>query len=381
MSATMSSNEGFNFSEKRISVVKVPHVSFQKRGNYTINLGDGRRLAANRQMARGVNRPFGFVGNPNSPTMLITGMDEYVINPYFNRNLEDIPLQYHPRDGWAEKFKEVRAKEKVTRQMLYEIMDNVPEGYYSSVRKQPLMTSSMANADTFRKTEQSFLETFKVFLHEGTNVFENRTQRGRLGILICENHPKIAISRDKIREGFHDFYIASAEEVIEEQARRDNRLMEAIVRLHSILNDYDPFIGYQFAIVTKAVKGNVPQREAAGALREYVMEPKRIMGATQEDRWNEFNKFYQGFKESPNSLYASYLMRQAYLLGIFRDISGEIVWVTQKGRDNWFNLGTNSYKVRDAFILAMDRYDPDIAEDNMFATLEAEIKSKGVPTK
>lgn len=362
-------------------MVPVPRVSFQRRNNYTVLGPGGQRLPANRQMARGVSRPFGFVGHPNSPTLLITGLDDYVSNPYYQKNKEDIPLEYRLHGAWEAQWDRIVKEQQITRQTLYEIMDKVPEGTYTSMRNQPLMTSPLANVDNFKKVVPTFLETFKVYLHEGTNVFVNSSQRGRLGILICENNPKIAPSKADIKENDHDFYIASQEEVLEEIARRDNRFMEAIVRLNDIIKDHDPFVGYQFAIVLRAIKGNLPIANAMGALREYIMDTKRINATTPEDRWNEFNRVYVAFKENPTSLYASYLIRQGYITQIIRDINGEIIWTTQKGRANWFNLGTNPTKLRDAIIHSIAIYDPDLKEDNMFVTLEAEIKSKGIPTR
>lgn len=373
----------FAFAEKRVHVVKVPKVSYQKRGNYTTIGPDGVRRQANRQMARKVTRPFGFVSDKNNEKILITGLDNYVVNPYFDTDIEDIPISYRPKGPWENKWNDIRAKEKITLQLLYEIMDNVDEGYYASMKNTPSMSSPLANAKRFQELEPTFLEVFKIHLHEGTNVFKNSTQRGRLGILVLENHPRIAESKEEADQNpdKYDFYIASAEEVLEESERKDNKYMEAIVRLSDVMDNYDSFVAYQFAVALKAVKGNVGTREAKKALREYIMSDKRVSGMTQMERWDQFNKVYVAFKDDINTLYALYLVRQAYILSIFRDVSGKIVWATQKTRENLFDLGVNFNKVVDGFYQAMKTYDPDVDIDNMFAILEGEIKSQGAPTR
>lgn len=377
----MSATEGFFFPEKTVFVVPVPRTSYQKRGNYTVISPKGTRLPANRQMARGVSRPFGFVTIAGNPSTLATGLDDHISNPYLDKNLEEIPARYRPRDSWENKFKNIKKEKTITRQMLYEIIDNVPEGFYTSKKNTPLMSASTATADTFKAVQPSFLEEFKIHLNEGTNSFSNTSQRGRLGIQILESHPKIALRKEDINVDIHDFYIASQEEVLEEQTRKDTRFIDVIVRLDSVIKDYDPLIAYQFCVAVKAAKGNISQKLAIRKLTEYVMEEKRINGYEQDQRWNMFNIIFNAFKDAPSSLYASYLIEQAFHEGIFKNVGGEIIWPSQRGRDNWYNLGANPVKLRDIVLNSINEYDPDLGEDNLFAFLEAEIKAKGILTR
>lgn len=374
----------FAFAEKRIHVVKVPRISYQKRNNYTVVGPDGTRRPANRQMARKVTRPFGFISDGNNEKVLRTGLDEYVINPFYGVNdLDEIPASYRPKGSWENKWDDIRKKSKLTRQTLYEILDNVDEGTYRSDRNMPVMTSPNVSARRIENIEPTFLETFKVHLNEGTNVFKNSSQRGRLGILVLENHPKVAPSKEEadMDPNRYDFYIASAEEVLEESERRDSKYMEVIVRLSEVLENYDPFIAYQFAVACRAIKGNIGTREATRALREYIMDSKRIGGVEQTDRWDMFNRIYVAFKNDTNTLYALYLVREAYMLGLFKDVSGKIIWATQKARENLYDLGVNFNKMVEGFYQAMSTYDPDLDLDNMYAILEREVKQGGAPTR
>lgn len=369
----------FAFVERRVHILKVPRISYQKRNNYTVIGPDGVRRPANRQMASKVSRPFGFVARTDNQNVLDTGLDEFIDNPYFEATVEDIPIQYRLRGLWEQEWDTIIKQEKITRQTLYEILDNVKKGTYSSERRMPVMGSPTANAFIMRSIEPSDLETFKIHLHEGTNVFENRTKRGRLGILVALHNPKICPDQN-YDENYHDFYVASQEEVLAQAEHHDNRFREVVVRLNDVIENYDAFVTYQFAIVCGAVSANVPMRDARSSLNDFIMDQKRVKGYNQTDRWNIFNQHYVKFKDDPNVLYASYLVTEAYIAGIFRDVSGEIIWTTQKGRENLYHLGINRGKVVEAFYQAIQSYDPDLNEDNMYKLLESELASKNILT-
>lgn len=367
--------------KKTIYVLHVQRQSVQGRHNYSVDLGNGTTVSAGRVRAKGVQIPIGFVRKKGT-NILDTGLDELIDNPYYERELNDIDDHYKPGSKWVDRYPEIMKREKIDLQTYYEILDNVPQGHYTSVCGTKTMAEIGPDAEALKESKPTFLERFKVYLKEGTNRFTNTTQRGRLGIQACLKHPKVANSRELINADYHEFYIGSAEEAVIEKNRRIDRVMDAVANLKEVQRKYDQFTSYQMAIVLGIAQGDTSDATVEMQLKDYIWKEKKTQEGTQAQRIEEFEEKYETLKQDPDRLYIQYLIKQALNTGVFRT-SGDrhIMWPNKKGMPNLFDLGTNMKKIEKMFFEQFTLYEPEIDADNWFKDLETELRIKGVRTR
>lgn len=370
-----------SLGKKTIYVLHVQRRSVQGRHNYSVDLGNGTTVSAGRVRAKGVQIPFGFVRKTGT-NILDTGLDEMIENPFYERELNELDDAVKPGSHWIKDYDSIKERESIDKQTYFEILDNVPAGTYTSVCGSRTMAEVGANPDEVRDHKPTFLEKFSIYLKEGTNVFRNDTQRGRLGQLVCERNPKIANSRELVNEDFHEFYIGSAEEAIIEKNRKIDRVMDAVADLKEVQRNYDQFTSYQMAVVLDVVQGDASPATVEMSLKDFVWVEKKNNQGTQEARIKEFRDKYELLKSDPDRLYIQYLIKQAMNTAVFRTSgSRHIMWPNKKGMDNLFDLGTNMNKIEKMFLEQFNLYDPGIDSENWFKDLENELKMKSVKTR
>lgn len=367
--------------KRTIYVLHVERQSVQGRHNYSVDLGSGTQVSLGRVRAKGIKIPFGFVKRKGT-NILDTGLDVMIENPYYSRDLNELDQEFKPGSNWVDKYDSIKDREQIDKQTYYEILDNVPQGYYTSVCNMRTMVEIGADAQALRDSHPTFLEKFSVFLNEGVNTFPSTSQRGRLGQLVCERHPKIANSRDLINPDYHEFYIGSAEEATIEKNRKIDKVMDAIADLREVQRNYSQFTSYQLAVVLDLLQGDSSDATVELTLKDYIWESKKTNKGKQEERLSNFRDKYDLLKNDPDRLYIQYLIKQALNTGVFLT-SGtrHIMWPNKKGIDNLYDLGTNMKKIERMFFEQLELYDPSIDADNWFADLERELKMKGVRTK
>lgn len=325
--------------------------------------------------------PIGFVRRKGT-NILDTGLDEVIDNPFYERELNELDDSNKPGSHWVDKYDSLKQREKIDLQTYYEILDNMPQGTYTSVSGLKTMAEIGTDVETMKATKPTFLDKFNVFLSEGTNIFANDSQRGRLGQLACERHPKVANSRDLVNEDVHEFYIGSAEEAVVEKNRKINRVMDALADLREVQRNYDQFTSYQMAVILDLVTGDTSDATVELALKDFVWEKKKSNKGTQVVRLDEFASKYEMLKNDPDRLYIQYLIKQALNTGVFMT-SGtrHIMWPNKRGMDNLYDLGTNTRKIEQMFFEQLELYDPGIDAENWYNDLVTELKLKGVRTR
>lgn len=363
---------------KTIYVLQVERQSQQGRHNYSVDLDSGQKISLKRSKARGIKIPIGFVRKGNS-NILNTGLDKIVDNPYYGVEYDQLDDDRKPGSNWINRYNSIKEMERIDLQTLYEMMDDVAPGTYTSQCGTLNMFEVGADVEKVKRAEPVFLEQFSVYLGEGVNVFSSNTQRGRLGILACERHPKVANSKQEIDISFHEFYIGSAEEAVLEKNRKIDNVMESIGYLQDVLKNYDDFTTYQLAVILDVAQGNVSPATVEMNLKDFVWREKKTTRGTQEDRISEFNKTYDILTEDPNRIYIKYLVKQAINSGVFLTSgSRNLMWPAKKGYDNLYNLGSNIKKIENMFYQQLEIYDSGSDAENWFHDLENDLKQRGV---
>lgn len=368
---------------KTVYVVAATRQSVQGRHNYSVDLTNGTKVTMERSRAKGINIPIGFV---RQGSKLKTGMDVILDNPYYQLELNELDDNDKPGSHWVDKYDAIKTREKIDRQTLYEFLDNVPQGTYSSVVGRSTMAEIGADVQKFIKETSNFLETFSVYLHEGVNPFSDNTQRGRLGILACENHPKVARNRDLFNPDMHEFYIGSEEEAVVLKNRKIDRVMDTVADLKLLQREHPKFDMYQIAVVLGIAQGDVKETTLEMLLKDFVWEAKKTNEGTQEERLDKFDAIFSLLKENPDRLYIRYLMKQALNSGVFQ-ISGarHVMWPNKKGYPNLYDLGTNVPKIENMFLEQYNLYTPmenaDQESDNWYFDLERDLKARGIRCK
>jgi len=360
---------------EKIYVVSVQRQSVQGRHNYSFDLTSGTSVPANRSKAKGIKIPLSFPKETATNT-LITGMDEQVENPYYKQDLETLPVEKKPGSHWVERYDKISSQQTISLQTLLEILDNEPEGTYNAKSGAPLMQNYL---DTKAITDSSptLLDNFRIYLHEGVNVFSGDTKRGRLGILVCKKNPKVAPSKDEINPDYHEFYIGEAEEQIKEQNKKIDWVMEGLNKLGTLLKDYDKFTAYQIATILDLVKGDVTDNTVEAELKQYIWEQKRTKQGKQEERIQNFSALFDELTKDRDRIYIKYLIKQAVNTLVFTTSGGYYFWSSKKQYDNLYKH-TDVKKLETMFYNELERYDPDIEGDNWFKALEDELKTKKV---
>lgn len=364
----------------KVYVLPVQRQSVQGRSNYTFGTKNGE-VNAERTFARGVKKVFPFAGNTDG-TALATGLETYIENPYFEQDYNNLSEELRPKSNWRLKLEEIKTQEQITLQTLYEILDNVPEGTYSPLKAGVSMSSSNM-AIALKTWTPTFLENFRIYLEDGTNVFTNETQRGRLAIQLVRNHPKIAPDKKSINPNYHEFYIAQQDEALEERAGKRNTVMYAVTELGVLKEKLkaEPFLLYQMAVVLGCVRGNVSTKVVDDELATWVWEQKKIGNLTQEQRISDFEDLLPLFEntEGLDKMYIKYLIKQALNSNIIINEKGKYLWLSQRKIENLFDLGTSKKGVETFFYNELSKAEAEV--DSHVSTLETELKKAGVQTR
>lgn len=357
---------------QKLFVVHVPRTSAQGRHNYEYVREDGTTISMGRTRSKGISIPFTFVRNGNQ---LLTGLDELIDNPYYELSKDQVSFG----SNWFSNFETIISKKQITLQMLYEILDDMVPGTYTSTTNSPLMSQIMNDVKVAdRLNNPSELEQFKIWLQEGTNVFSSDTSRGRLAIQLLKNHPKVALDKNQVNENLHEFYIAEEEEAIKEANKKIDIVMDGLTKLGLLFSNYDMFTRYQMSVVLDLVNGEASDSLVEMALKNHIWEQRKVSKGTQEERIIQFMEQYDVLLRDKDKLYVRYMLQQAVNTGIFYITAGKHFWRSQKGIENLYNLGISKTKIENMLYQEMEAFDPDLTEDNVYYKLMSELKQKGV---
>ena len=359
-------------SVEKIFVMSVPKVSVQGRTHYEYRGSEGNSQAIGRSRARGVSIPIQF---PRQDNRLITGLDETITNPF--KGLEC------KASNWLEKWDKIDKADELSLQQVYEIKDNVPAGTYTSVVTTPTMASASSSPKQVERieSERTFLEGFRCYLEEGTNVFSADTDRGRWCIHICKNHPLVAKNSSEVNHDLHEFYIGEEEEAEKRKVEKRNIVMDAMSNLGNLVKSYPHYSQQQVMTILKLNYADTSETTTKSSLQEYVFEDRKTANGTQLERIETFNKLYELLEKEPDRVYVKYLVEQAIKNYVILLDGGKYIWRSQKGIDNLYSLGIKGHTVENLFLQEYELYDPkDPNPDNAYVKLINELKGFGVKT-
>lgn len=362
--------------KKTIIVKPVPRISAQNRHEYYYRDGE-TAIPAGRTKARNASDRYGFVSAKDGKN-LKTGMDKIIVNPYYNKSIDELPENIRPKGEWEMEYASLVNTEKITLQTYLEIVHNQPKGTYSSVRTMPDMTKM---TPLKKEHVSSFLEEFGYRLVDGTNIITSGTPDSDLALLVLENHPKIAKSKEEVNPDIHNFYIANVEEELMEQTRQKDRFMELVAAGQDLLDNMNPFAAYQMGIILKLFKGKPTVTSVRKVIQEYVTTQTRTEKGSFEERFKDFMGIYnllKGDTEERAKVYVMYLVRQAINESLFHISKGVYFWVSQRDNENWYSLGSSFNVIIDRFVQEYMVYDPDVIPENFFAYLEEEVSRKNL---
>jgi len=365
---------------KKVFVIPVPRKSVQGRSDYDINLSTGERISANRTRARNAKVRVKFT-SPDG-FKLKTGLDEVVDNPFYGLELDQIANDIRPRQYWASIYnEEVKDRKTLPLQTLYEIIDDQPKNSYTSVKN-----LRPADAKYNNGKAPTVLEDFALYLDDNMAVFNGNTSRGRLAILLLENHPKVAKSREEANVTKHEFYLASDDEATARKKSERSKIMETMANTKDLTTNYDKFTRFQVASILNVVKDKqIIETKVDNELEEFVFIQKSIRnGGTQEERHKKFNELYdlvKAGKDGKIKLYIKYMFKQALNYRIIVNSNAEYLWLSKKDHENVYRLGRDLDKIHNMFHQEYINYNPDIDEYNWYKELEEELVRTGITTQ
>ena len=362
-------------SVQKIYVLPIQRVSAQGRNNYDFVTNEGTSIPAGRTRAKGVKISMKFHRNENK---LVTGFDEVTTNPYYGLN--DCPAS-----EWLPLWDTIKNQQEVNVQTINEIKDNVAQGTYTSVAASPVMARAMNDmslAQSVAKT-QTELEKFICYLDtEGVNVFDNLSQRGRLSIALCKNHPRIAPNANSANSDIHEFYIGEEEEAIKQKVEKRDLLVDSLANLGDLLKNYNEFTQQQVSTVLKLLYNDASPAVTKSALQDFLFEDKKNAFGNQQERIEKFNNIYELLTKEPDRVYIKYLVEQAVKNYAILMDGGKYIWKSQRGIDNYYDLGIKQTSVENLFLREYEIFDPkDINADNAYYKLIQELRGFGVKVK
>ena len=363
------------YVDETIIVVPVNRTSAQGRSNYTYkNIGTGQVHNASRVAARDSKAILQFKVKNDGKT-LNTGLDELVINPYYNKTLSEIPDSNKPSGEWLSNYEDLKREELISLQTLFEALDGVDKGTYKSVKNRPLM-----NQPFKKDVENSYTESFKGIFYYDTNVISNATSRGRFLIQLCKNHPEIALSKDTVNNSIHRFYISTIDEEAQNKLAQRKFIRKALANLNEIEQKYSSFIAYEIAYILGVVKGEVNSETVLIEIDSYIDTQKKNKFGTQIERIETFNNLYTILNESggKDQIYVRYIVENAIDRRIIVVDNRKYKWLSQKGVKNVFDQGYDKEKMINFFLNQFSDYDEDLEDTNWWEELEKEVLEKGI---
>lgn len=361
-------------SVQKIYVLPVQRVSVQGRNNYDFVTSEGTSIPAGRSRSKGVKLAFKFAREDNK---LKTGLDELTTNPWYNEPC--------PSPSWFETWSNIKDRQEITLQTVYEIRDDVPQGTYTAMVTTPTMAKAMNDTALAMSVgqKQTELEKFICYLDtEGANVFDTTTHRGRLSIALCKNHPKIAPSANLANSDLHEFYIGEEEEAIKQKIEKRDVLLDSLANLGDLLKNYNSFVQQQVGTILKIFYNDVSESVIKSTLQDFLFEEKKNSFGTQTERIERFNQVYELLTKEPDRVYIKYLVEQAIKNFVILLDGGKYIWKSQRGIDNYYDLGIKTTSVENLFLREYEIFDPkDINPDNAYYKLTQELRGYGVKIK
>lgn len=376
-------------SSKVVFVSPVPRVPTQGRDKQTFTLIDPRSgemktgQNMNKTKETGAASEYSFPFNPRT-NRLETGLEVTVPNPIYQLSVEEVMESYSLSHQWREQIEKLVNQKEIKKQTLYEIIDDVAPGYYTSEIAGGYTIFNTSKSTRVGDLKPNFLQRFKIILYDYPNRFEDdgtkSTSRERLAIELVKVCPRIAASKRDMNTVQHHFYISEENEAEVEKVRKQDVIDEAVylkVKLQKESNDYK---NYQVgSLLTHKnnkplIEGSISPSKVKRDVTAYLGE-----GSSQMENVEKFMKVMQllDSKEGREKFEMMYLVQQAVNTGVITIRDGYYIWNSKAGTPNM-----HKHINYDKFISLLQSekkgYDPkDTVTTNWYADLFNEVKDKG----
>lgn len=329
--------------------------------------------------ASGIQIPIHFI--KDSSNRYITGFDEYIDNPYHGSQNPDIDKV---GSNWRSKIKDLADKDQITKQTFFEIHYNLPQGDLNNESGVHSMIYYNNNIQALKEAKPKRFDEFAFYVDfdHHTTLDSYKNLKEALCIQAAKNSPIVAKARNLVNPDTHLFYIATEEEGLTLMKTERAKIQTAISKLEEFDKEYSDFTKFQMAIIIKQVYDDTTPAIVSQTLSDYVWEPKKLPTGTQKERVATFSKYYDTMKSNPSAFEVQYMVQQAFNKGIFRSPkgSGEVYWVSRRGQENFYELGSNIDKIKTNIYQARQTFD-EVDTDNMYGMLYQDLQNMGVRLK
>ena len=365
----------------RLIVKPVPRDSVQRRHLTPVRVWDPEKKTfidtgqvTAQTKARGAVEVLSFM--PNLQTgRYATGLEEMVVNPFKDMEVLALKGRYLLSDDWDSQIPQIVQSDKIMRQTWYEILDGVSPNTYTPLIPRNIQTIGPMRVTSDEKVPRTFMETFKVTLVDGANVFLWDHSRSRMAIQLLKNHTAIAPDRDTANPTLHNWYIALEDEEELTRVEIDDMENEAIAELTSIQKNLPEDRLYKLAVVLDLAKGEMSPLIVKDMLNRYIK-------AKSNDKKLRISKFLDTtsvLKEQPGRFDVLYAVAQAINVGLLSFDAGYLYWRSKADQAQVYRWRS---KAEFAAFLEGEhqKYKPKSKDNgvNYYADLLAELESRGV---
>ena len=366
--------------KKKAYIVPVYGTSVLRRNESKVQLDNGIVIEKKSHKAGGIDIPVPFRKEPGTNKM-ITGLDELVENPWH----EDMKPDYvNLGSYWRDKENYLKSRESITLQEYLEIEYNLKPGTLDDTSGVKTMAElHLKPRREFENQKPSMIDDFyKRFSFDHiTTLDAGKSLEDALAIQLAENQPSIfAPNRESVNKNKHSFWIAYEEDDIEVIRTERKQMQKAVSQLEDMQTNNSDFTLYQMSVILEIIKGNATTKQVNSALEDYLWMPKKTEYGTQSTRVLKFKERYNLLKKDAVAFEVEYMFRQALNSGVFKinKADNSIYWTSQRGVDNFYNLGRNIKNIKGRIYKERASFDEALDTDNMYGMLYEDLQNNNI---
>lgn len=369
-------------SSTTIYVNPVPKVSAQGRDKQTFTIIDPvtgelrvtKSMNKTREFGVGVRYMFQYDYNRGR---LVTGLDEFVPNPYYKMEVHDVVDKLGLSTEWRTYLEKIVNQQDIKKQTVMEINFNLSPDYLTP----EFSTGSLFNNYRAKENgkEPNFLEKFEIILYDNPNRFSDDTLRGALAIQLINNHNKIAKNKNEINSARHEFYISEENEAQVEKARKQEVINDAIYQLVKLQKEGGDFRNYQVGVLLQSsgkslIEGSATTERVKNTLNDFINVPDKHQMSNIE-QFSKIIKMLES-KEGRERFAIMYLVQQAVNTNVIGIKDGYYIWYSKSGTPNVYKH--SDYNKLVSLLITEFKTSSDKTVTNWYNDLYQEVLEKGI---
>lgn len=309
-----------------------------------------------------------------------TGLELPVSNPFKDLDLIEVRGKYGLSEEWSDAIlQKVVEADQISKQQYFEILDGVVPGYYTSrmahsLRNGPLPIRTDPNAK-----DETFIERFEIILYEGSNIFTDKTSRGRLAIQLLTNSSLVAPSLRDVNKDTHHWYIAQEMEEEKTRTQMDDLENDAILALTELLKKQPTARAYQMGVILRLFNGHLNEVAIKDQLNRFIKAKLPNHQREQKvERLKNFMSYYDMMTTNFPLFISTFMTTQALRYGVLYNEGGKVYWRTKVNTPE-FHSWRSMKSLNLALMEAMGNYDPESQNnDSLFGDMVEDLNKKGV---